>query len=249
MSYNIANYLNFCNLFAKSQNRDYTYILMKSKVSVVIVAAGESRRFGKKDKLLIKINQKPLVIYTLNCFEKNKKVDNIVLVVRKNKITKYKNLVNDYNMKKVKRIIPGGSTRQISSFCGLKALDKDTEVVLIHDGARPYVSDKLINNVIENTLKFGAVVPVLPVKETLKIVKDNYILSTFPRENIFFAQTPQGFKYEVILKAYRMNKNKYFTDDAQLLEKTKNKIKVIKGEYQNIKITTPEDLRYDWFPK
>lgn len=219
---------------------------MSHKVSVIIAAAGESKRFGKKDKLLIKIAQKPLIIHTLICFEKNKKVDNIILVVKKSKITKYKKLVEEYNIKKVKRIIPGGSTRQASSFCGLKAIDKDTDVVLIHDGARPNISDKLINKIVENTRKFGAAIPVLSVRDTLKIIKDNYVLSTPLRENIFFVQTPQGFKYEVIWEAYQRgeNKNKCFTDDAQLLEGTKNKIRAVKGEHQNIKITTPEDLYF-----
>lgn len=224
---------------------------MDCKVSVIIVAAGEGKRFGKKDKLFIKIAQKPLIIHTLNRFEKNKKVDNIILVVKKSKITKYKNLIKEYNIKKVKIIIPGGSTRQASSFCGLKAVDKDTDIVLIHDGARPYISDKLINKIVENTLRFGAAVPVLPVRDTLKIIKDNYILSTPPRENIFFVQTPEGFKYEVLWEAYQRerDKNKHFTDDAQLLEETKNKVRVVEGEHQNIKITTPEDFGGDYFSK
>jgi 2-C-methyl-D-erythritol 4-phosphate cytidylyltransferase len=148
------------------------------------------------------------------------------------------------DFKKVKRILSGGKERQDSVYKGLLALSKDTDIVLIHDGVRPFISTEKIGKSIEMCKKEKAVILALPVNDTVKRVDEEYVVTTLDREKLWIAQTPQTFEYKLILEAYKKAIEDSFigTDDSSLVERLGFKVRVLEGESQNIKITTREDL-------
>ncbi|MDD5686317.1 MAG: 2-C-methyl-D-erythritol 4-phosphate cytidylyltransferase [Elusimicrobia bacterium] len=210
------------------------------RIAAVIVAAGRGKRFGsKKQFVLLQIDGKKQVLeITLSIFLKIQQIKEIVVVLPK------EDLKRKFNFSTRVKIIAGGATRQHSVYNGLSALSADTDIVVIHDGVRPFISDKIIKDSISTARKSSACVAVVPVKDTVKIVKNGYVISTPERKNIFLAQTPQTFKYSLIMKAYKKAfEAKYFsTDDSALVEKLGKKVKVITGDYKNIKITTKQDI-------
>lgn len=211
------------------------------KISAIIVAAGSGKRFGSK-KQFARIDKKRIFEITLSKFLKLKEITDILLVFAPEDVKKYRK----YEAGKV-RVIAGGKTRQHSVFNALNRIEKDTDIVIIHDGVRPFVTADIIRQSIKTAAKYGSAVAALPVKDTVKIVSGDIIKSTPERKNIFLAQTPQTFKYPLILKAYRKAfKEKYFsTDDSALVERTGRKVKIIAGDYKNIKITVRSDIRSD----
>ena len=195
-------------------------------------------------KQFIHINNKPILYYTLKRFINCDLIDKIVLVLPKDEIDSCKNeLLNKYSLK-VDYIIEGGAERQDSVYNGLKVL-KDTDIVLIHDGARPFVGEEIILNGIENAKKYGAAAPGVMPKDTIKI-KDNKSLSkeTPDRSTLVAVQTPQVFRYDLIMNCHEKVKkeNKVVTDDTMVVEMYGNKVFLYEGDYKNIKVTTPEDL-------
>lgn len=216
------------------------------KTSVIILAAGKGKRMGaNKNKQFIEIMNKPILYYTIKAFENNDSIDEIVLVASKEEISYCKaQIVEKYSFKKVRKIIEGGKERQNSVLNGLKSMD-NTDIVLIHDGARPFVSDDIINNCVKYANIYGATACGVLPKDTIKVRDDSsFSLSTPKRENLFAVQTPQGFKYDLILQCHKNveNDNKIVTDDTMVVESYGNKVYLYDGSYNNIKITTPEDL-------
>jgi len=212
-------------------------------VTAIIVAAGKGKRMGEDiPKQFLLLKEKPILWYTLYAFQCSA-IDEILLVINPDWEQESNNIVKEFS--KVKYVVFGGKTRQASVWAGLEAIEH-TDIVLIHDGVRPFVSKKLIKRVIEGVYKWEAVVPVLPVKETIKWVEGSVIKKTIPRDYLYFAQTPQGFKYLFLKEAYvQAQIRKWrFTDDASLLEKIGIRVHVVSGEPYNIKITTPEDLKW-----
>ncbi|MBO3445448.1 2-C-methyl-D-erythritol 4-phosphate cytidylyltransferase [Clostridium sp. CCUG 7971] len=213
---------------------------------VVIVAAGKGSRMKMDiNKQFIKLNEKEIVAYTIEKFYNHRNIQDIVVVVREEEsnILK-KEILEKYNFKNIK-IAFGGKERQDSVYNGLKMLDKDCKNVLVHDGARPFVSKEIIDNSIDAAKKYNAVVVGVPVKDTIKIVnKDNDIVDTPNRSVLWAVQTPQTFNYEILMKAYEnaFESEFYGTDDAMLVERIGYKVKMIEGSYNNIKVTTPEDI-------
>ena len=217
------------------------------KTVAIITAAGSGKRMGEP-KQFLKIGGKPMLLRTISVFEKSGAIDEIIVVVNKEEIEK----VNKLKSKKIKQIIAGGKERQDSVFNGLSALPDDAEIVAIHDGARPFVTEEIIEEAVEEAKTSGAAVAGVPLKDTIKEIKNDklkmtngghIILKTINRESLWAAQTPQVFRKEIILKAYAQGKDKYqATDDAMLVEKMGEKVKMVMGSYQNLKITTPEDL-------
>lgn len=221
------------------------------KTSVIIVAAGKGKRMGKGyNKQYILLKDKPIIAYTVEVFENTGIIDEIILVVGKNEIDLVKEkIIHKYNFKKVTGIIEGGAERHDSVYNGLKATNTDCDIVLIHDGARPFVTGSIIEKGIYTTKNAGACVVAVRVKDTIKIVNKNMEVDYTPNRNTLWAvQTPQIFKYELLLKAYEKLYGKLrtgavkITDDAILVEELGHKVKIIEGSYENIKITTPEDL-------
>lgn len=218
------------------------------KNSVIICAAGVGKRMNSsipKQYLLLK--GRPILAHTIEAFDKSKDISDIVIVTGENDIEYVKNdIVKKYGFNKVISVTAGGKERQNSVYNGLKALSPDTNIVLIHDGVRPFVSSEDIKNIIEQTKIYNACVLGVKVKDTVKVCdSDGYIASTPDRALLWAAHTPQAFKYDIVLNAYE----KAFadgilgTDDSMLVERTGIKVKMVEGSYNNIKITTPEDLK------
>ncbi len=219
-----------------------------SFISIIIVAAGMGKRMKSKiNKQYLMLKEKPIVAHTIEVFENDKNIDEIIIVTREEEIEYCrKNVVDRYGFKKVKEIVSGGSERQDSVYNGLKVCNKDTSVVMIHDGVRPFIKSEEIEKIIIETLMSDACVIGVKVKDTIKVVdSEKNIIDTPNRENLWAVHTPQSFKYSLILKAHEKCKEEKWivTDDSSLVEKLDIKVKIIEGSYDNIKITTLEDLR------
>ena len=214
-------------------------------VSAIILAGGKGKRMGKDiSKQFILVKDKPIIYYTIKKFSDCKLIDEIILVLPKDEIEYCKKEVLEKYSLKVDKIIAGGKERQDSVYNGLKAL-KSSDIVLIHDGARPFVSEKIILDGIENAKKYGAAAPGVMPKDTIK-VKDDFSFSkeTLKRESLIAIQTPQVFKKDIIVKCHeRVRENNVsVTDDTMVVEKYGYKVYLYDGDYINIKVTTPEDL-------
>lgn len=213
--------------------------------SVIILSGGRGKRMGADiSKQFISINDKPILYYTIKKFMDNKLIDEIILVLPKEEIDYCKREVLEKNGLKVDKIVEGGKERQDSVFNGLKAIEK-TDIVLIHDGARPFVTDRIIEEGINSAKKFKAAAPGVMPKDTIKIKdKDGLSKETLKREELVAVQTPQVFDYNLILECHEKVKenNIKVTDDTMVVEKFGHRVFLYDGEYTNIKITTPEDL-------
>ncbi len=221
---------------------------MTADISVIMPAAGLSLRMGADvRKPFIMIGEKPIFFYTLEKFYNLKRVKEIIFVVnRKDLDTVKEKWAEEFKAYKVTKVIPGGKRRQDSIFNGLSQLDPDTRIILIHDAVRPMVHIEEIEAVIKSTEQKGAAIVASPMKLTVKKVDSNLdIIKTVPRHDLWMAQTPQGFKRDLIVNAYEKIKdsNVEFTDDAEVVEKAGHTVGIVPGSYDNIKITTREDLK------
>lgn len=215
---------------------------------VIIVAAGSGSRMKRDiNKQFIKLEGKEIIVHTLEKFYKNEYIDDIVIVIKESE-EKYfiDNVINKYGFDNVK-LAYGGKERQDSVYNGIKKLNIGCDIVLVHDGARPFVNKDIIKKSIDEARENNAVVVGVPVKDTIKVVNtEGNIVDTPKRSLLWAVQTPQSFKYEVITKAYEdaYNNNYYGTDDAMLVERIGYNVKMVEGSYDNIKITTEEDLHF-----
>ena len=219
------------------------------KTSLIIVAGGFSTRMGGNvKKPYLCINDKPVFLHTLETYCKVSDINQIIFVVNSSDLQMVKEKWGEELGKlKVSHIIAGGERRQDSVFNGLMCADKTSDVILIHDCVRPFITTDIIRKVINDADECGAAIVAVPVKDTIKETKsDNNlrIRRTVPRSNLWAAQTPQGFKSRLILDAYNMINEKAMdiTDDAQAVELFGHDVKIVEGSYKNIKITTQEDL-------
>lgn len=213
--------------------------------SVIVLAGGKGKRMGSDiSKQYLEIKGKPILYYTLKRFIDNKNIDKIILVLPENEIDYcQKNVLDKYDLK-VDKIIQGGKERQDSVYNALTKMEP-CDIVLIHDGARPFIDDRIIQDGIEYAKEFGAAAPGVTPKDTIKIKdSEGFSLETPNRDTLVAIQTPQVFKYDIILKCHKRVKEEgcVVTDDTMVVEKYNNKVLLYSGEYTNIKITTPEDL-------
>jgi len=217
------------------------------KIVAIVAAAGSGRRLGSRlSKPYLNLNNQPLVSYSLCVLEQTKQVDQIVLVVEKRQLLRAKDIVRQFKISKIRAIIKGGRTRSESVRYGLKCVDKDTDFVLIHDGARPFITPGLVTDCIKAGTRHEAAICAIPCSSTIKSVnKRQNVTATLNRNTLWQVQTPQVFSYNLINRAYNrfFGKEKLFFDDAALVERLPHKVKVIPGLYENIKITTKEDLK------
>ncbi|MCU0652031.1 MAG: 2-C-methyl-D-erythritol 4-phosphate cytidylyltransferase [Candidatus Omnitrophica bacterium] len=220
-------------------------------VSAIVLAAGRGIRFKSRcPKPLVNINSKPLIIYSLETLSKSPLIKEIIVVANSFNQKQIIRRIKKYRLKKVMKIILGGKERQDSVFNGLKSINAAADLVLIHDAARPCINTKLILALISESKKTGAAIAGVPVKATIKLafssqlsaVGRTVVKQTLDRENLWEIQTPQVFKKGLILEAYRKFGKSPVTDDAMLVEKLGRKVYLVLGSYNNIKITTPEDL-------
>lgn len=216
-------------------------------VSAVIVAGGRGKRMDANlSKQYIEIEGKEIVARTLEVFQNSKGIDEIVLVVPGDDIEYCNtNIISMYSFSKVKRVISGGEERQDSVYKGVKSCNPKTNIVVIHDGVRPFINDDMINRSIECAGNTGACTMAVPLKDTIKVVdREGFSIETPDRKKFMAVQTPQAFKYDLILKAHEKARKENFmgTDDSMLVERLGYRVKTIMGSYFNIKITTKEDL-------
>lgn len=216
-------------------------------VTAIIVAAGKSERMGGgTDKAFLSLGPKPVVAWSLLAYEKNTDIDKIILVVRKDQLTAAKAVAKMFGISKLFKIVPGGTRRQDSVQAGLKEVDVDTRIVVVHDGARPCVSQEVISEVIKSARRGGAAVSGCRIRDTVKIVeKGCTVSSTFDRAKLWAVQTPQAFPCSMIRKAYAAVEAQKIevSDDSQAVEIAGESVKICESDKPNIKITTPEDLQ------
>ncbi|MBB6217405.1 2-C-methyl-D-erythritol 4-phosphate cytidylyltransferase [Anaerosolibacter carboniphilus] len=215
--------------------------------TAIILAAGQGKRMNAaSNKQYLILKDRPILAHTISTFEKCTLIQQIILVVHEDEQEFCrKNVIEKYKYTKIKRLVKGGKERQESVYNGLMAIDKETSIVLIHDGARPLITEQVIQRCIHGASAYGAASAGVPIKETIKIMgKDRFVSYTPKREDVWITQTPQAFQKEIILKAHEfaISQEILGTDDAMLVEHMGIKIKMVEGDYENIKITTPEDL-------
>ncbi|KYH35167.1 2-C-methyl-D-erythritol 4-phosphate cytidylyltransferase [Clostridium tepidiprofundi DSM 19306] len=216
------------------------------KNCAIILAAGKGKRMGTGiNKQFLLMNNKPILYYTLKVFSECDDIHDIILVAAENEVEYcIKEIVNENNFTKVSKVVAGGNERHDSVLNGLKAIE-ECEIVLIHDGARPFVDSRILKDGIMFARIHGACACGVVPKDTIKI-RDNFNLSkgTLNRRELFMVQTPQCFKYELILECHEKiaYEDIVITDDTMVVEKFNNSVYLYDGSYDNIKITTPEDL-------
>ncbi len=227
------------------------------KVTAIVPAAGRGWRLKKNiDKPFVILGDKPILIRTLKVLAESALIEEIIVVINKDNFGLLQRELSKEGIGKVVNIVEGGSTRGESVYRGLNKVDKNTDFVLIHDGVRPFVTQKIISGAIKKALKLDAAVTAIPVCSTIKKVNNQglgvrskkgelIVESTLDRNSLWEIQTPQVFKRELILKAYEKAMREgglEATDDSSLVERLGYKVSIVPGSYSNIKITTPEDL-------
>jgi len=222
--------------------------MQKEKCTAIVLAAGQGKRMGTKvQKQYLEIDGKPVLYYSLRAFEDSPIIDDIVLVVGEGQ-KEYceKEILAKYGFGKVKKIVPGGAERYHSVWNGLKEIS-DEGYVFIHDGARPFINEEILNRVYKDVKECKACVVGMPVKDTIKLADaEGFVDQTPERSLVWMIQTPQVFETSLVKKAYGLlmeQENIQVTDDAMVVEQMLGyKVKLVRGSYENIKIKTPEDL-------
>lgn len=228
----------------------------KKDCTAIVLSAGQGKRMGTSvQKQYIELQGKPIIYYTLSVFQKSEIIDDIILVVGKDQL-KYvqEEIVRKYHFTKVKTVVEGGHERYASVWQGLKAREYDKYYeniqdgyVFIHDGARPFVDEEMLERAYDTVRKYKACVAGVPSKDTIKLINEEQFAVTTPeREYVWAVQTPQAFEKTLIFEAYaRLMEEEcvHVTDDAMVVEQMMRlPVKLFEGSYENIKITTPEDL-------
>lgn len=217
------------------------------KVVAVIPAGGTGKRMGSAvPKQFLMLGEGPLILHALLAFERAPSVAEVILVVpRDERARALSEVVERYGLKKVLKVVAGGATRQESVYHGLKETEEDTEIVVVHDAVRPFVTEEMIERSIATARRDGGAIVAVPMKDTPKQVgPDGKIQRTLDRSGLWLAQTPQTFRRAILLEAYRKAEvdRLHATDDAALVERLGHPVGIVAGNWENIKITTPEDL-------
>ena len=217
------------------------------KTVAIIPAGGAGKRLkAHVAKQYLFLDHMPVLVHTLKVFQKSKMIDNIILALPQDDLVSIRQeLIDKYGLSKVTTIVAGGKKRQDSVNNGLATINGKCDVVVIHDAVRPFVTEKMIKGVVDAAKTTGAASAGVKAKDTIKETKkDNMVAATIPRQNLWLTQTPQAFKFELLKKAYKTayDEKFYGTDDASLVERIGKKVIMIEGSYENIKITTREDI-------
>ncbi|MCL2475383.1 MAG: 2-C-methyl-D-erythritol 4-phosphate cytidylyltransferase [Chloroflexi bacterium] len=212
------------------------------KTTAIVLCAGKSTRMGGKDKLLASLGEDVVFMHSVRAFTHSPHVDEVVVVVSAENLDKVNKEITKYRFHKPVKLVLGGIQRHLSARQGFLATSSNSEIILVHDGARPLLSADLIKRVWQGTKEHGACVPaVLPVDTIKETIDGQTIDKTLQRQNLRITQTPQGFKRELLLKAYESNDHNV-TDDAQIVEQCGYTVYLCAGEDSNIKVTIPQDL-------
>ncbi|GFO67266.1 2-C-methyl-D-erythritol 4-phosphate cytidylyltransferase [Geomonas limicola] len=218
------------------------------KIYALIPAAGMGKRMGAgQNKQYLQLAGRPILAHTLEVFQEAPFIDGIYLITPESEIPFCRSeVVERYGFSKVRAVVPGGAERQHSVYNGLRAIEAagPDDLVLIHDGVRPFVTQAILKAAADAAESFGGCVVAVPVKDTVKVARDGIVTATPPREDLWLAQTPQAFRYSMIRAAHDAAAAQGFlgTDDASLFERQGWPLHLVSGDYRNIKITTPEDM-------
>ncbi len=221
---------------------------MNSKISVLIPAAGQGSRMDSSvKKPYLMLGDKPILSHTIDRFEQNSVIDEIFVIVDESDFPMcQKEVLTPFGYRKVNELVPGGTTRQESVFKGLCTLSNDVDYVVVHDGVRPFIDEDIIFACLEAAEDYGVSISAVPVKETIKVANSNLFIDHTPdRDSLWRVQTPQVFRKSILVDAHEKAIQDGFSasDDAALVEKLGLPVKLVLGSYQNVKLTTPEDLR------
>lgn len=213
------------------------------KCGAVIVAAGSASRMGGIDKVMAQLKGETMILRTVRAFQQCDAVKEIVIVTREDLIRPISSLCAQ--MDKVKAVVAGGKSRQESVWLGLNALSKDVKLAAIHDGARPLISNAVIDRTVRAAHTYGAAAPAVPVKDTIKVVKSGLVMATPDRANLRAVQTPQVFDFDLLRGALKKaeEENANLTDDCSAVERMGMSVKIVEGDERNLKVTTPLDLK------
>ena len=217
------------------------------KVGVIIAAGGVGKRFGSKiPKQYLELDNIPIIIRTILNFEQCHNVSSIIIAASSVWIDFLQKKIDQYSIQKVKKIIQGGKERLNSINNAINSVHlSDCDIILVHDAVRPFASNTLIDSIIDASQEYGAAIPGLNPNETIKSADEkSFVSNTLNRSRLWSIQTPQGFKKNILMKAYKhaIKNNIFGTDDASLVEAIGEKVKIIPGESENIKITAPFDI-------
>lgn len=209
--------------------------------AAVIVAAGSASRMGQ-NKQLMQISGSSVIVRTLCAFERCKDIAELIVVARTEDIGEIVRLAGQYGIVKLKAVVPGGADRRESVACGISEVSDSLSYVAIHDGARPFILPALISRCIADAREYGASTLAVQVKDTIKVAKNGFIISTPDRNTLWLCQTPQVFSLALYQKACKTAGAAQVTDDCTLVEQLGHRVHLTPGDYRNIKITTPEDI-------
>ncbi len=215
--------------------------------TAIVLAAGKgSRMKAGINKQFLELEDKPVIAHTLEVFNRCDEIQEIIVVTASEELDYFQqNIIEKYKLNKIKKLVAGGAERQESAYLGIKAASEYSEILLIHDGARPFVSHQTILDCIREARLHGAVSAGMPSKDTIKLLdQEGFVEVTPPRNRVWLTQTPQAFQRDILLKAHEaaLIRASAATDDAMLAELLGYKVKMVEASYENIKITTPEDL-------
>ncbi|MEH7117739.1 2-C-methyl-D-erythritol 4-phosphate cytidylyltransferase [Neobacillus vireti] len=213
---------------------------------VIIPAAGLGKRMrAGKNKLLLELKEVPVLIHTLRVFEEDEACRKIILAINPQDEKEIKKLLNKYQITKVNDLVAGGQERQHSIHNGLKTVHGDG-IILVHDAARPFIRKDHIHRLTEKAEETGAAIIGVPAKDTMKKVTNGVVMETVERSSLWVVQTPQAFRISILKEAYEKAARDQFvgTDDASLVERLDAEVSIVEGDYDNIKLTTPEDLYF-----
>lgn len=215
-------------------------------ISVIVAAAGRGSRMKRaENKVFLPLLDRPILRYSIEAFLGRCDVAEVIVICAAHEQDEMEGFVEPYRAHKPVKVVVGGNERQYSVANALRAVDKKSELILVHDGARPLVTDEVVQSVIDSAREHRASIAAVPVKDTIKTVDgQGMVVDTPPRSTLYAVQTPQGFDAQLLFDAYARAEEDGFlgTDDASLVERLGVRVAVAKGDYQNIKITTPEDL-------
>jgi len=214
------------------------------RVCAIVVAAGKGKRLkSKTPKPLVKLAGKPLIVYSLQALSRHPAVQEIIVVANPSGAGVIAGVIKQYRIGKIKSIVLGGRRRQDSVYNGLRAVADDSGLVLVHDAARPFIDKAMISAALKQAAAFGAAIAGVPVKATIKKAKNkNFVEKTIDRSSLWEIQTPQVFRKDLLLAAFKKSGMADVTDEAMLIEISGGKVAITPGSYNNIKVTSPEDL-------
>lgn len=221
------------------------------KIYAIILAGGQGKRIGGDiPKQFLQLNKKPVIVYTIEKFN-IPEIEGIIIVTPEEYIDYTKNLIKEYSLQKIINVINGGETRQGSSYNAVKSMNfNEDDILVLHDAARPFVNNKIISQCIEETKIHNATGVYIKAIDTIAEIQNGFVNSIPNREKLYYTQTPQSFKYKIILKAHEFALSKGITnssDDIQMVINAGYKVKIVSGDYSNIKITSPIDFELAGF--